>query len=80
MANGPAWNGRTDTPTMGPIGLGPAAGLFQSLLVNEAAEEAAVVGQPAVAGPDGACIPVAITNSELKDYQSRQGTRKAMKQ
>ena len=74
MASGLAWNGLTDTPTVGPVGLGPFVGLFESLLGDEAAEEAAVVGQPAVVGPDGASIPVAITvtNAELKNYQIQQ--------
>ena len=43
----------------GPVALGPAAGTFTTLLRDQAAVAAAVVGTPAVVGRDGVAIPVA---------------------
>ena len=60
---------------VGPTALAPHAGQFTTLLVDAAAVDAAVVGQPAVVGPDGIRIPVAILNSELQGYQTLQGHR-----
>ena len=37
---------------------------------------AAVVGQPAVVGPDGEQIPVAFLNSEMRNYVTTQGHNK----
>ena len=76
MANGTAWKGLTDFETVGPVALGPAADSFESLFSGAAEESAAVVGQLAVVGSEGAEIPVAILNSEIKNYQTKQGYKR----
>ena len=57
----------------GPVALGPAVGTCTTLLRDQAAVAAAVVGTPAVVGSDGVAIPVAFLNSEIRDYVSTQG-------
>ena len=69
-------------PVEGPEALGPAAGGFRSLLVNDAAVAAAVAGTFAVVGPAGENIPIMMTNDEVKAYVRTQGhkaTNEAMK-
>ena len=70
-------------PVLGPEALGPAATSFASLLQDDAAVAAAVVGEIAVTGPQGEQIPIAITNAEVKNYDTQgQGhrlTNEAMK-
>ena len=52
----------------GPVALGTAAGTFSTLLRDQAAVDAAVVGTPAVVGSDGVEIPVAFLNSEIRAH------------
>ena len=59
----------------GPVALGPAAGTFTTLLRDQAAVAAAVVGTPAVLGSDGVAIPVAFLNSDIRGYVCTQGHR-----
>ena len=66
------WNKRCSLHA-GPVALGPAAGTFTTLLRDQAAVDAAVVGTPAVVGSGGVGIPVALLNSEIRDYVATQG-------
>ena len=50
---------------VGPAALGPSAGKFNTLLLGPAAVAAAVVGHPAVVGPEGEQIPVALLNLQF---------------
>ena len=59
----------------GPVALGTAAGTFCTLLRDQAAVVAAVVGTPAVVGRDGVAIPMAFLNSDIRGYVSPQGHR-----
>ena len=59
----------------GPVALAPAAGTFTTLLRDQAAVAAAVVGTPAVLGSDGVAIPVAFLNSDIRGYVCTQGHR-----
>ena len=60
-------------PVEGPEALGPAAGKFRSVLTDNVAVAAAVVGTIAVVGPDGEKIPITMTNAEVKAYATPQG-------
>ena len=50
---------------------------LKTLLDDPAKEAAAEVGEPAVVGPDGVVITVAITNSEIKNLVPRHGHRRS---
>ena len=71
------WRGHTNIETVGPVALGPAAGQFEPILDDPAKVAAAIAGQPAVVGPGGVVITVAITNSEIKNLQPQQGHRRS---
>ena len=60
-------------PVAGPEALGPAAGTFHTALLDDAAVAAATVGQPAVVGPNGENIAVAITRDQLRTYVPPHG-------
>ena len=60
-------------PVAGPEALGAAAGTFTSVLLDDAAVAAATVGQPAVVGPNGESIAVAITRDQLRTYVPPHG-------
>ena len=77
VSRNPIWNGRTDTATVGPVALGPCEGMFQSLLTAEAAVTEAVVGQPAVVGPNGVEIQVAVFNATVQNYETQQGHKRS---
>ena len=70
-------------PRVGPEALGPASTSFTSLLQGDAAVAAAVVGEIAVTGPEGEEIPIAMTNAQVKNYDTQgkghKGTNEAMK-
>ena len=50
-------------PAVGEEALGPDAGKFSSILLDQAAVAAATIGDVAVIGPNGEQIPIVMTNA-----------------
>ena len=65
----PTVNGVHVQTAEGMVPLGPNVGKFTSILKGESAAAGAKTGDVAVIGPGGEKMPIAITNTELRDFK-----------